>query len=107
MMGGQSCKYLTQTEALLVKFYSGQSTCKENIVHQVKVKNLVTSVSSESGTGWTQIFIAGLDENINDLCTAVVDQQQGYARAFWGTVAQLKKERKKTGKLDRNSSIYI
>lgn len=72
MMGGQSCKYLTQTEALLVKFYSGQSTCKENIVHQVKVKNLVTSVSSESGTGWTQIFIAGLDENISMTCVLLL-----------------------------------
>lgn len=36
--GGQGCQYLTLTVELLVKFYSGQTTCKENIVHQVKVR---------------------------------------------------------------------
>lgn len=47
VMGGQSCKYLTHPGVQLVKFYSGLSTCKENIVHQVKVKKMITSVRSE------------------------------------------------------------
>lgn len=79
--GGQGCQYLTLTVELLVKFYSGQTTCKENIVHQVKVrKKKVTSISPERGAGWTQMSTSGLDKQKKR-------RVAGGVLAFWDRMA--------------------
>lgn len=55
---GHSGEYLTQAEVLLVKFNPVSELAW--IVHQVKVKKLVTGLSS--ATSWRQIAVHGSDE---------------------------------------------